>query len=40
MSGDFDEYWAFHEKQMFQRSHESKYRGPIPNTHPELRRVK
>jgi len=40
LSGDFDEYWAFHGQQMFGRTHESKYRGPIPNTRPGLRRLK
>ena len=40
MSDDFDAYWAFHERQVFQRTHESKYRGPIPNTRRGLRLVK
>jgi hypothetical protein len=40
LSGDFDQYWKFHENQMFRRAHESKYRGRIPTTHPRLRSVK
>jgi hypothetical protein len=40
LSGDFDEYWTFHQNQVFQRTHESKYLGPLPNTRPALRRVK
>lgn len=40
LSGDFDKYWAFHETQMFRRTHASRYRGTIPNTHPLLQRVK
>ncbi len=40
LSGDFDAYWAFHERQVFQRTHESRYRGAIPNTRPALRLVK
>jgi len=40
LSGDFNAYWAFHEKQVFQRTHESKYRGAIPNTRRVLRLVK
>jgi hypothetical protein len=40
LSGDFDEYWTFHDNQMFRRTHESKYRGLIPNTRSGLRRVK
>jgi len=40
LSGDFDAYWAFHEKQVFRRTHESKYRGAVPNTRPALRIVK
>lgn len=40
LSGDFDAYWAFHEQQVFQRTHESKYRGAIPNTRRGLRLVK
>jgi len=39
-SEHFDEYWAFHESQMFHRAHESKYRGRIPNTRPGLQSVK
>jgi hypothetical protein len=39
-SGDFDDYWAFHEPLVFQHTHEAKYRGRIPNTRPVLRRVK
>lgn len=40
LSGDFDAYWAFHEEQVFRRTHESKYRGHVPNTRPVLRVVK
>jgi hypothetical protein len=40
LSGDFDAYWAFHERQVFRRTHESKYSGRVPNTRPGLRRVK
>lgn len=40
LSGDFDAYWAFHEQQVFRRTHESKYRGRVPNTRPSLRAVK
>jgi hypothetical protein len=40
LSGDFDAYWVFHDKQMFRRAHDSKYRGPIPNTRPGLRSVR
>lgn len=43
LSGEFDEYWAFHEQQVFQRTHAAKYKGTIPNTKPDrpaLRRVK
>jgi hypothetical protein len=40
LSGDFDEYWSFHENQMFRRAHESKYCGLIPNTRSPLRAVK
>jgi len=40
LSGDFDDYWTFHERQSFRRTHESKYSGRIPNTCPVLRRVK
>ena len=40
LSGDFDAYWAFHEKQVFQRTHASQYRGRVPNTRPALRVVK
>lgn len=40
LSGDFNEYWAFHEQQEFQRTHSSKYSGDIPDTRPMLRRVK
>jgi hypothetical protein len=29
-SGDFDAYWAFHEKMERTRNHEAQYRGPIP----------
>lgn len=40
LSRDFDEYWAFHESQVFRRTHQSKYRGAIPITQPVLRSVK
>jgi hypothetical protein len=40
LSDDFDAYWAFHERQVFRRTHESKYRGTVPNTRPALRLVK
>ena len=39
-SGDFDAYWAFHEQQVFRRTHESEYRGGVPNTRTELRLLK
>jgi len=29
ISGEFDEYWNFYEKQEFIRNHESKYANPI-----------
>lgn len=40
LSGDFNEYWAFHENQVFRRTHESRYRAGVPNTRPALRAVK
>jgi len=27
-SGDFSEYWRFHEEQEFIRNHQSKYKNP------------
>jgi hypothetical protein len=38
-SGDFDEYWAFHLRQEYQRNHADHYAGgkppsPPPNTKP------
>lgn len=40
LSGDFDAYWAFHEAQVFQRTHGGGYREGVPNTRPTLRLVK
>ena len=40
LSGDFDDYWAFHEREVFRRTHESKYSGRVPDTRLLLRRVK
>lgn len=40
LSGDFDAYWKHHERQVFRRTHEAAYRGPIPSTRPMLRIVK
>jgi hypothetical protein len=40
LSGDFDAYWAFHEAQVFQRTHSAHYREGAPNTRPTLRLVK
>jgi hypothetical protein len=43
LSGEFDDYWAFHEAQVFHRTHAVKYRGAVPNPltrRPALRRVK
>ncbi len=40
LSGDFDTYWEFHQGQVFTRTHESKYRGAIPNVRRGLRVVK
>ena len=41
-SGDFDEYWRFHEQQEYQRNHAARYADgkvvPLQNRH--LRRVK
>lgn len=34
-SGDFDEYWAFHERQEFTRNHASRYANSVP---PKLAR--
>jgi hypothetical protein len=45
-SGDFDEYWRFHEKQEYQRNHADHYAGkkvvPIRDSvrHPRIRRIK
>jgi hypothetical protein len=40
LSGDFDEYWAFHERQVYRRTHESSYLGDVPRTSASLRLVK
>ena len=40
LSGDLAEYWAFHEQQVFARTHELRYAGRVPDTRPALRRVK
>jgi hypothetical protein len=29
-SGDFDEYWRFHEQREHERNHKARYPGPIP----------
>jgi len=43
-SGDFDEYWAFHEQREHQRNHASHYAGgkvvAVRGSKPPLRRVK
>jgi len=31
-SGDFEEYWRFHEKEELERNHVTRYAGPIPLT--------
>ncbi len=34
-SGDFDEYWAFHEAREWQRTHQQRYAdGPVPQLRP------
>ena len=30
-SGDFDAYWAFHERREYQRNHAVRYRGEVPS---------
>jgi hypothetical protein len=30
-SGDFDEYWAFHERCEHERNHAARYAGPVPS---------
>lgn len=40
LSEDFDAYWRYHESETFRRTHETAYRGNIPNTRPTLRIVK
>jgi hypothetical protein len=40
LSGDLDEYWSFHEREVFARTHELRYEGRVPDTRPTLRRVK
>ncbi len=38
-SGDFDEYWAFHERQEFERNHAARFAGPAPKViKPQLSR--
>jgi hypothetical protein len=43
-SGDFDEYWTYHEKQEYQRNHVASYAdgkvAPMMGPRPPLRRVK
>jgi len=43
-SGDFDEYWVYHEAQEYQRNHVARYAGhSVPSLcgrKPRLRRVK
>lgn len=43
-SGDFDDYWRFHERQEYQRNHASRYADgrvvPVAGNRPALRRVK
>jgi len=43
-SGDFDEYWMFHEKQEYQRNHATSYAEgaatPVRGPKPVMRRVK
>lgn len=34
LSEDFDAYWQHHEHEVFRRTHEARYRGPIPSTVP------
>lgn len=31
-SGDFAEYWQFHEAQEYQRNHAQRYQGAVPST--------
>lgn len=39
-SGDFNDYWAFHEKQEFIRNHESKYKDPSVINRLHIKKVK
>lgn len=44
-SGDFDDYWSFHELREFDRNHAARYEGPVPlpnhpPSRPSLRVVK
>jgi hypothetical protein len=37
-SGDFDQYWCFHEQREHERNHQQRYAGPIPPVPPAARR--
>jgi hypothetical protein len=43
-SGDFEEYWTYHEQQEYQRNHATRYAGgkvvPVRGANPPIRRVK
>ena len=41
-SGDFDEYWRFHERQEYERNHAGRYadRKPVPTRGRHLRVIK
>jgi hypothetical protein len=44
-SGDFEDYWTFHERCEFERNHAARYQGPVPlqdrpAVRPSLRMVK
>ena len=36
LSGDWDEYWAFHEQREMQRVHAARYAGAVPDPLPAL----
>jgi hypothetical protein len=39
-SGDFDEYWRFHEAQEYRRNHQARYADrQVPPTQPHPRRT-
>jgi hypothetical protein len=39
-SGDWDEYWRYHEAAEYERNHRSRYAKPVRLEQPRLRRVK